>query len=57
MTITKIYIDNISDIDAILYSGPRWGGILTNIFEFRPQKKPINLGTVTNQKDDYYKGK
>lgn len=30
----KIYIADIKDIDAILHSNPRWGGKLTNKFEF-----------------------
>ena len=28
----KIMIDNIFSIDAILYSGPRWGNAITNEF-------------------------
>lgn len=33
-TYKKIIIKDINDIDAILYSNPRWGGRLTNKFEF-----------------------
>ncbi len=33
-TYKKIIIKNITSIDAILYSNPRWGGRLTNKFEF-----------------------
>ena len=34
-TYKKIIIKDINDIDAILYSSPRWGGRITNKFDFR----------------------
>ncbi len=33
-TYKKIIIKDINNKDAILYSSPRWGGRLTNKFEF-----------------------
>lgn len=40
-TFTKIKINEIERIEAVLYSNPRWGGRLTNKFEFI--KKENNL--------------
>lgn len=37
-TFTKIDINSIMSIDAILDSNPRWGGKLTNKFEFHKSK-------------------
>lgn len=33
-TYTPISIDDIISVEAILYSNPRWGGTLTNLFSF-----------------------
>ncbi len=33
-TFRKIAIDEIERVEAIIYSNPRWGGKLTNKFEF-----------------------
>ncbi len=30
----KVEIDKISEMECILYSNPRWGGILTNRFDY-----------------------
>lgn len=45
-TFKKITIKKINSIDAILYSNPRWGGKLTNKFEFHHQEKPVELTEV-----------
>ena len=33
-TFTRINIDDIISVEAILFSNPRWGGRLTNLFSF-----------------------
>lgn len=43
----KVNIKDIDSIEAILYSNPRWGGRLTNKFEFHPRNKSVELSDVT----------
>lgn len=45
-TFIKVNIESLLSIDAILYSNPRWGGKLTNKFEFHR--------TEENQNDEIY---
>ncbi len=37
-TFKKVKIDEIEKVEAIIYSNPRWGGKLTNKFEFNDKK-------------------
>lgn len=41
-TFTKVNIDDIVLIESILYSNPRWGGRLTNKFEFYKSNESNN---------------
>lgn len=34
-TFTRVDIDDIISVEAILFSNPKWGGRLTNLFSFR----------------------
>jgi len=34
-TYTRVNIDEMIGVEAILFSNPRWGGQLTNLFSFR----------------------
>ena len=42
-TFIKVDIDSIISVEAILYSNPRWGGKLTNKFEFHKSGNNQNI--------------
>lgn len=47
----KVNIEDIDSIDAIMYSNPRWGGPLTNVFKF--SRKEDNKDNVDVELPDF----
>lgn len=54
-TFRKIIINKINTVDAILYSNPKWGGKLTNKFEFSKSKfaKNTSFSSLNSEENRY----
>ena len=49
----KVYISDIKELSAILYSHPRWGGRLTNKFSFSKKKTEAQLTNNKNNEQEF----
>lgn len=53
--IEEIKIQDIEIMECIMYSHPRWGGHLTNKFEFSKSRKDIRVEDVKSEEEEFTK--